>query len=55
LPGFASWHAPVRCSLIEAAAFRRRALEALDYLATDPSPVEFNIEEASELIRDARQ
>lgn len=42
-----------RAGLIEATAFDRRAHEALDDLATDPSPVKLNIEEASELIRNA--
>lgn len=40
--------------LVEAEAFERRAREALEYLATNPNPVEINIEKASELIRRAR-
>lgn len=44
-----------RAGLIESAAFDRRAKEALEYLATDPTPVEINIAEASELMRQARQ
>lgn len=44
-----------RAGLIEATTFGQRATEALDYLATDPSPVELNIEEACELIRRACQ
>lgn len=43
-----------QAGLIESEAFERRANEALDYLATDPSPVKINIEEATELIRRAR-
>jgi len=40
-----------RAGLIDAEAFAQRAREALDYLATDPKPVELNIAEATELIR----
>ena len=43
-----------RAGLIESAAFEQRAKEALEYLATDPAPVELNIAEAAGLIRNAR-
>lgn len=39
-----------RAGLLEAEAFRERATEALDYLATDPAMVRINIDEAAELI-----
>ncbi|MDT8408030.1 MAG: DUF6036 family nucleotidyltransferase [Wenzhouxiangellaceae bacterium] len=40
-----------RAGLVESTAFGRRAQEALEYLAADPSPVEFNIAQASEQIQ----
>lgn len=39
-----------KAGLLEAEAFRQRATEALDYLATDPAMVRINIDEAAELI-----
>lgn len=39
-----------RAGLLETEAFRQRATAALDYLATDPSLVRINIDEATELI-----
>ncbi|QKK02678.1 MAG: hypothetical protein HND55_08480 [Pseudomonadota bacterium] len=39
-----------RAGLLGAQAFRQRATEALDYLATDPSMVRVNIDEAAGLI-----
>ncbi|AKS41173.1 DUF6036 family nucleotidyltransferase [Wenzhouxiangella marina] len=39
-----------RAGLLEAEAFRERATEALDYLATDPAMVRIHIDEAAELI-----
>lgn len=43
-----------RTGLLEAESFECRAREALDYLATDPTPVAINIAEAAEMIRRAR-
>lgn len=42
-----------RAGLIDADAFEHRAREGLEYLATDPKPVELNIAEAAELIKTA--
>ncbi|MGY6588387.1 MAG: DUF6036 family nucleotidyltransferase [Wenzhouxiangella sp.] len=42
-----------RAGLLEARSFQQRAIEALDYLATDPTMVRINIDEASELIEQA--
>lgn len=39
-----------RAGLLDAGAFRKRAREALAYLATDPAMVEVNIDEAGDLI-----
>lgn len=42
-----------RAGLIDAEAFRQKATEALDYLATNPAMIKIHIDEAVELIRDA--
>ncbi|MEX2498754.1 MAG: hypothetical protein WD397_07755 [Wenzhouxiangellaceae bacterium] len=43
-----------RAGLLDRESFRQRAIEALDYLATDPAMVRINIDEAAELIEAAR-
>lgn len=40
-----------RCGLLDADEFAKLANEALDYLPTDPKPVQANIRDASQLIR----
>ncbi len=40
-----------RAGLLDAASFQQRAGEALDHLATDPTLVQINIDEAVELIK----
>ena len=40
-----------QAGLLDATSFRQRAAEAVDYLATDPAPVQINIDEAVELIK----
>ncbi len=42
-----------KAGLIDAEAFRQRATEALDYLATNPAMIKIHIDEAVEMIRDA--
>lgn len=42
-----------RAGFLERESFRKRASEALDYLATDPAMVRLNIDEAAELIAEA--
>lgn len=40
-----------RAGLLDAESFRQRAMEALDYLATNPGMVRIQIDEAADLIR----
>lgn len=42
-----------RAGLLDAEGFRQHALEALEYLATDPGMVRIHIDEAVAMIRDA--
>lgn len=43
-----------RAGLLVTEGFHQRAIEALDYLATDPAMVRINIDEAAELIENTR-
>lgn len=42
-----------QAGLLEAESFHKRATEGLDYLATDPTMVRINIDEAAKLIEEA--